>query len=129
MICQKDMIKTTKIRPSFDNRNHKVQSNIYLYNYSVHLWSNKWSSLLCVPWKGFRSAVDLKRDRWIVYIVSQSADPNLFLGTAGSRKFTFHIIFYRKHISPVFPLVLHLWAYKHPLGHPRPWKGVTLLVG
>ena len=37
--------------------------------------------LQCVTRKGFGSAVCVQRDRKIVHIVSQSADPNHFRGT------------------------------------------------
>ena len=35
----------------------------------------------CVPGKGFASAVFVQRNREMVYIVSQTADPNTFPGT------------------------------------------------
>ena len=42
------------------------------------------SELQCVPLQWFVSTEGVQGDRWIVYIVSQSADPNLVRGTAGS---------------------------------------------
>ena len=42
------------------------------------------SWIQAVPQKGFGSADRIRRDRYIVYIVSQAADPNPFRGTANS---------------------------------------------
>ena len=39
------------------------------------------NQLQCGPRKGFGSADCLQRDREMVYIVSQSADPNFFRGS------------------------------------------------
>ena len=46
-----------------------------------------------VPRKGFGSAHCVQRDRCIVYIVSQSADPNPFRGTEDFREEEIFCIF------------------------------------
>ena len=58
-----------------------IQAQVEPYNLQVQ----------CVPRKWFGSAVCVQRDRQPVYnIVSQSADPNQFRGTAGEiRKYVY----------------------------------------